>query len=133
MWEVGQEALSPHHREEDNTKGSLSVSVLILHCGVLCVCPSKGTTTGVRRATGRVRGQLTCSVHSLGPQVFTSCIDLLYPTEDRNDRLRDSYFFTCECQECTTKDKVSSLRSLTAKALAVRCVSGPLCQTGFPM
>ena len=43
------------------------------------------------------------------PQVFTSYIDLLYPTEDRNDRLRDSYFFTCECRECTTKDKVSSL------------------------
>lgn len=45
----------------------------------------------------------------LTPQVFTSYIDLLYPTEDRNDRLRDSYFFTCECRECTTKDKVSSL------------------------
>lgn len=41
--------------------------------------------------------------------MFTSYIDLLYPTEDRNDRLRDSYFFTCECRECTTKDKVSSL------------------------
>ncbi|XP_003930406.1 N-lysine methyltransferase SMYD2 isoform X1 [Saimiri boliviensis] len=42
---------------------------------------------------------------SPGEEVFTSYIDLLYPTEDRNDRLRDSYFFTCECQECTTKDK----------------------------
>ncbi|XP_037679845.1 N-lysine methyltransferase SMYD2 isoform X2 [Choloepus didactylus] len=42
---------------------------------------------------------------SPGDEVFTSYIDLLYPTEDRNDRLRDSYFFTCECQECTTKDK----------------------------
>ncbi|XP_059136622.1 N-lysine methyltransferase SMYD2 isoform X2 [Peromyscus eremicus] len=40
-----------------------------------------------------------------GDEVFTSYIDLLYPTEDRNDRLRDSYFFTCECRECTTKDK----------------------------
>ncbi|XP_044904702.1 N-lysine methyltransferase SMYD2 isoform X2 [Felis catus] len=40
-----------------------------------------------------------------GEEVFTSYIDLLYPTEDRNDRLRDSYFFTCQCQECTTKDK----------------------------
>uniref|UniRef100_A0A2K6KM51 [histone H3]-lysine(4) N-trimethyltransferase n=1 Tax=Rhinopithecus bieti TaxID=61621 RepID=A0A2K6KM51_RHIBE len=40
-----------------------------------------------------------------GEEVFTSYIDLLYPTEDRNDRLRDSYFFTCECQECTSKDK----------------------------
>ncbi|XP_023388955.1 N-lysine methyltransferase SMYD2 [Pteropus vampyrus] len=42
---------------------------------------------------------------SPGEEVFTSYIDLLYPTEDRNDRLRDSYFFTCECQECTTKHK----------------------------
>lgn len=46
--------------------------------------------------------------------MFTSYIDLLYPTEDRNDRLRDSYFFTCQCQECTTKDKVSSLMARTA-------------------
>lgn len=50
-----------------------------------------------------------CRPLALTPQVFTSYIDLLYPTEDRNDRLRDSYFFTCECRECTTKDKVSSL------------------------
>ncbi|XP_058525164.1 N-lysine methyltransferase SMYD2 [Ochotona princeps] len=42
---------------------------------------------------------------SPGEEVFTSYIDLLYPTEDRNERLRDSYFFTCECLECTTKDK----------------------------
>ncbi|XP_056671896.1 N-lysine methyltransferase SMYD2 isoform X2 [Monodelphis domestica] len=40
-----------------------------------------------------------------GDEVFTSYIDLLYPTEDRNDRLKDSYFFTCECRECTTKAK----------------------------
>ncbi|XP_006626142.1 N-lysine methyltransferase SMYD2-A [Lepisosteus oculatus] len=40
-----------------------------------------------------------------GDEVFTSYIDLLYPTEDRNDRLRDSYFFTCDCKECTTKSK----------------------------
>ncbi|ELW55465.1 N-lysine methyltransferase SMYD2 [Tupaia chinensis] len=47
------------------------------------------------------------AVHEISPgeEVFTSYIDLLYPTEDRNDRLRDSYFFTCECHECTTKDK----------------------------
>nr|XP_023394477.1 N-lysine methyltransferase SMYD2 [Loxodonta africana] len=57
--------------------------------------------------------------------VFTSYIDLLYPTEDRNDRLRDSYFFTCECQECTTKDKDNAkveIRKLTdpPKAEAIR-------------
>lgn len=40
-----------------------------------------------------------------GDEVFTSYIDLLYPTEDRNDRLTDSYFFTCDCKECTTKQK----------------------------
>ncbi|MBZ3878784.1 N-lysine methyltransferase SMYD2 [Sciurus carolinensis] len=42
---------------------------------------------------------------SPGEEGFTSYIDLLYPTEDRNDRLRDSYFFTRECRGCTTKDK----------------------------
>ncbi|XP_075719442.1 N-lysine methyltransferase SMYD2 isoform X1 [Rhinoderma darwinii] len=40
-----------------------------------------------------------------GDEVFTSYIDLLYPTEDRNDRLKDSYFFTCDCKECATKQK----------------------------
>ncbi|CAN2387425.1 SET and MYND domain containing 2a [Pristimantis euphronides] len=42
---------------------------------------------------------------SAGDEVFTSYIDLLYPTEDRNDRLKDSYFFTCDCNECSTKKK----------------------------
>ncbi|KAJ8410231.1 hypothetical protein AAFF_G00202120 [Aldrovandia affinis] len=42
---------------------------------------------------------------SSGDEVLTSYIDLLYPTEDRNERLRDSYFFTCDCKECTTKTK----------------------------
>uniref|UniRef100_A0A8B9Q5Q4 [histone H3]-lysine(4) N-trimethyltransferase n=1 Tax=Apteryx owenii TaxID=8824 RepID=A0A8B9Q5Q4_APTOW len=40
-----------------------------------------------------------------GEEIFTSYIDLLYPTEDRNDRLRDSYFFNCDCRECITKEK----------------------------
>ncbi|NXH17342.1 SMYD2 methyltransferase, partial [Bucco capensis] len=40
-----------------------------------------------------------------GEEVFTSYIDLLYPTEDRNNRLRDSYFFNCDCRECVTKEK----------------------------
>uniref|UniRef100_A0A3Q1MZQ5 N-lysine methyltransferase SMYD2 n=1 Tax=Bos taurus TaxID=9913 RepID=A0A3Q1MZQ5_BOVIN len=55
-----------------------------------------------------------------GEEVFTSYIDLLYPTEDRNDRLRDSYFFTCECQECTTKDKVSTFSHLLRNCQACR-------------
>ncbi|XP_053499661.1 N-lysine methyltransferase SMYD2-B isoform X2 [Ictalurus furcatus] len=38
-------------------------------------------------------------------EVYTSYIDLLYPTEDRMERLRDSYYFTCDCKECKTKSK----------------------------
>lgn len=51
-------------------------------------------------------------------QIFTSYIDLLYPTEDRQDRLRDSYFFTCDCRECATKAKVMFFE-LHAVSLAV--------------
>uniref|UniRef100_A0A7N6AB10 [histone H3]-lysine(4) N-trimethyltransferase n=1 Tax=Anabas testudineus TaxID=64144 RepID=A0A7N6AB10_ANATE len=40
-----------------------------------------------------------------GEEIFNSYIDLLYPTEDRRERLLDSYFFTCQCTECTTKSK----------------------------
>uniref|UniRef100_V9KRM4 [histone H3]-lysine(4) N-trimethyltransferase n=1 Tax=Callorhinchus milii TaxID=7868 RepID=V9KRM4_CALMI len=40
-----------------------------------------------------------------GEEIFTSYIDLLYPTEDRQDRLKDSYFFICDCRECATKAK----------------------------
>lgn len=39
-------------------------------------------------------------------QVLISYIDLLYTTEDRNNRLRESYFFTCDCQECKSKSMV---------------------------
>ncbi|CAB1330496.1 unnamed protein product [Coregonus sp. 'balchen'] len=38
-------------------------------------------------------------------EIFNSYIDLLYPTDDRNERLRDSYFFTCVCDECATRSK----------------------------
>ncbi|XP_041703298.1 N-lysine methyltransferase SMYD2-A-like [Coregonus clupeaformis] len=40
-----------------------------------------------------------------GDEIFNSYIDLLYPTDDRNERLRDSYFFTCVCDECATRSK----------------------------
>uniref|UniRef100_A0A3P8S187 [histone H3]-lysine(4) N-trimethyltransferase n=1 Tax=Amphiprion percula TaxID=161767 RepID=A0A3P8S187_AMPPE len=40
-----------------------------------------------------------------GDEVLISYIDLLYPTDDRNNRLRESYYFTCECQECKCKSK----------------------------
>ncbi|XP_034158088.1 N-lysine methyltransferase SMYD2-B [Pangasianodon hypophthalmus] len=42
---------------------------------------------------------------SPGEEIYTSYIDLLYPTEDRMERLRDSYYFTCDCKECKTKSK----------------------------
>ncbi|XP_037541788.1 N-lysine methyltransferase SMYD2-B [Nematolebias whitei] len=40
-----------------------------------------------------------------GDEVLISYIDLLYPTDDRNTRLRESYYFTCDCHECRTKSK----------------------------
>ncbi|XP_069552693.1 N-lysine methyltransferase SMYD2-like [Brachyistius frenatus] len=40
-----------------------------------------------------------------GDEVLISYIDLLYPTDDRNNRLRESYYFTCDCQECKQKSK----------------------------
>ncbi|KAG7279139.1 hypothetical protein CRUP_022334 [Coryphaenoides rupestris] len=40
-----------------------------------------------------------------GDEVFNSYIDLLYPTEDRRERLIDSYFFNCQCEQCTSKSK----------------------------
>ncbi|CAL8243514.1 unnamed protein product [Lota lota] len=40
-----------------------------------------------------------------GDEVFNSYIDLLYPTEDRRERLIDSYFFNCQCDECISKSK----------------------------
>ncbi|XP_073349242.1 N-lysine methyltransferase SMYD2-B-like [Pagrus major] len=40
-----------------------------------------------------------------GDEVLISYIDLLYPTDDRNNRLRESYYFTCDCKECKSKSK----------------------------
>ncbi|XP_020570232.1 N-lysine methyltransferase SMYD2 isoform X2 [Oryzias latipes] len=40
-----------------------------------------------------------------GDEVLISYIDLLYPTDDRNSRLRESYYFTCNCLECQNKQK----------------------------
>ncbi|KAK7827120.1 hypothetical protein U0070_019916 [Myodes glareolus] len=72
-----------------------SVALMNHSCCPNVIVTYKGTVAEVRAVQ---------EIHP-GDEVFTSYIDLLYPTEDRNDRLRDSYFFTCECQECTTKDK----------------------------
>ncbi|XP_034555101.1 N-lysine methyltransferase SMYD2-B isoform X3 [Notolabrus celidotus] len=40
-----------------------------------------------------------------GDEVLISYIDLLYPTDDRNNRLRESYYFSCDCKECKSKSK----------------------------
>ncbi|XP_077566906.1 N-lysine methyltransferase SMYD2-B-like [Stigmatopora nigra] len=40
-----------------------------------------------------------------GDEVLISYIDLLYPTDDRNERLRDFYYFTCRCGECQTRSQ----------------------------
>lgn len=49
---------------------------------------------------------LSCAVCYFHLQVLISYIDLLYPTDDRNNRLRESYYFTCECQECKSRSMV---------------------------
>ncbi|XP_072298561.1 N-lysine methyltransferase SMYD2-like [Eucyclogobius newberryi] len=54
-----------------------------------------------------------------GDEVFISYIDLIYPTDDRNNRLRESYYFTCECPECQS-------RSLDRVKLKVRKFSDPI-------
>ncbi|XP_040016533.2 N-lysine methyltransferase SMYD2-B isoform X1 [Gasterosteus aculeatus] len=38
-----------------------------------------------------------------GDEVLISYIDLMYPTDDRNNRLRESYYFTCDCRDCKSK------------------------------
>ncbi|TRY88300.1 hypothetical protein DNTS_016692 [Danionella cerebrum] len=48
-------------------------------------------------------------------EIFNSYIDLLYPTEDRVERLKDSYFFTCDCKECTSKSKDKAKMELRQK------------------
>ncbi|XP_038667447.1 N-lysine methyltransferase SMYD2-A [Scyliorhinus canicula] len=72
-----------------------SVALMNHSCCPNVIVTYKGTTAEVR------------AVKEIGPgeEIFTSYIDLLYPTEDRQDRLRDSYFFTCDCRECATKAK----------------------------
>ncbi|XP_061668053.1 N-lysine methyltransferase SMYD2-B-like [Syngnathoides biaculeatus] len=40
-----------------------------------------------------------------GDEVLISYIDPLYPTDDRNGRLRDAYYFCCRCRECRTRSK----------------------------
>ncbi|XP_072121245.1 N-lysine methyltransferase SMYD2-like [Mobula birostris] len=70
-----------------------SVALMNHSCCPNVIVTYRGTTAEVRAV------KQICP----GEEIFTSYIDLLYPTEDRQDRLRDSYFFTCDCRECATK------------------------------
>ncbi|XP_048392247.1 N-lysine methyltransferase SMYD2-A isoform X1 [Stegostoma tigrinum] len=72
-----------------------SVALMNHSCCPNVIVTYKGTTAEVR-AVKEI---------SAGEEIFTSYIDLLYPTEDRQDRLQDSYFFICDCTECATKAK----------------------------
>ncbi|XP_072906953.1 N-lysine methyltransferase SMYD2-like isoform X2 [Hemitrygon akajei] len=72
-----------------------SVALMNHSCCPNVIVTYRGTTAEVRAV------KQICP----GEEIFTSYIDLLYPTEDRQDRLRDSYFFTCDCRECATKAK----------------------------
>ncbi|XP_042633297.1 N-lysine methyltransferase SMYD2-B [Cyprinus carpio] len=58
---------------------------------------------------------------SQGQEIYTSYIDLLYPTEDRIEKLRDIYYFSCDCKECTTK-------SMDMKKMNVRKLSDEISQ-----
>ncbi|XP_056620484.1 N-lysine methyltransferase SMYD2-B [Triplophysa dalaica] len=58
---------------------------------------------------------------SPGQEIYISYIDVLYPTVDRIERLRDVYYFTCDCKECTTK-------SMDAMKMRVRKLSDEISQ-----
>uniref|UniRef100_A0A8C8EHM9 [histone H3]-lysine(4) N-trimethyltransferase n=1 Tax=Oncorhynchus tshawytscha TaxID=74940 RepID=A0A8C8EHM9_ONCTS len=72
-----------------------SVALMNHSCSPNVIVTYKGTVAEVR------------AVQDIQPgdEIFNSYIDLLYPTDDRNERLRDSYFFTCVCNECATRSK----------------------------
>ncbi|KAG1971576.1 N-lysine methyltransferase SMYD2 [Pimephales promelas] len=71
------------------------VALMNHSCSPNVIVTYKGTVAEVR------------AVQEINPEdeIFNSYIDLLYPTEDRIERLKDSYFFTCDCKECTSKSK----------------------------
>ncbi|XP_036398459.1 N-lysine methyltransferase SMYD2-A isoform X2 [Megalops cyprinoides] len=71
------------------------VALMNHSCSPNVIVTYKGTVAEVRAVQ---------DIHP-GEEIFSSYIDLLYPTEDRNERLRDSYFFTCDCKECSTRSK----------------------------
>ncbi|KAG7465642.1 hypothetical protein MATL_G00155680 [Megalops atlanticus] len=71
------------------------VALMNHSCSPNVIVTYKGTVAEVRAVQ---------DIHP-GEEIFSSYIDLLYPTEDRNERLIDSYFFTCDCKECSTRSK----------------------------
>ncbi|GAA6084502.1 N-lysine methyltransferase SMYD2-A isoform X1 [Tachysurus ichikawai] len=71
------------------------VALMNHSCNPNAIVTYKGTVAEVR-AVQKI---------SPGDEIFNSYIDLLYSTEDRTERLEQSYFFSCDCTECTTNSK----------------------------
>uniref|UniRef100_A0A3B3X681 [histone H3]-lysine(4) N-trimethyltransferase n=1 Tax=Poecilia mexicana TaxID=48701 RepID=A0A3B3X681_9TELE len=73
----------------------MNVALMNHSCSPNVIVTYKGTVAEVR------------AVQEINPgeEIFDSYIDLLYPTEDRRERLLDSYFFMCQCTECTSRSK----------------------------
>ncbi|CAL9692416.1 unnamed protein product [Knipowitschia caucasica] len=71
------------------------VALLNHSCLPNAIITFKGTSAEIR----------AIKVMKPGDEVFISYIDLLYPTDDRNNRLSDSYFFICKCQECKSRSQ----------------------------
>ncbi len=60
------------------------------------------------------------------PQVRVSYCDMLLLREERRKFLKESYYFDCECKECSDKD---SVREACGRA----CVRCPWCSKGVPL
>ncbi|XP_032818954.1 N-lysine methyltransferase SMYD2 isoform X1 [Petromyzon marinus] len=85
-----------------------SLALLNHSCDHNCVVTFRGSAAQVRALREIKQGE----------ELFISYIDLLYPTEDRNERLREMYFFTCHCCHCQSQH-------LDDKKLAIRELSEP--------
>ncbi|XP_057679592.1 N-lysine methyltransferase SMYD2-B-like [Corythoichthys intestinalis] len=62
-----------------------------------------------------------------GDEVLISYIDLLYPTDDRNSRLKESYYFTCHCGECQTRSQDEVKLQVRQRGKSPEAVSATLC------
>uniref|UniRef100_A0A8C7X9J4 [histone H3]-lysine(4) N-trimethyltransferase n=1 Tax=Oryzias sinensis TaxID=183150 RepID=A0A8C7X9J4_9TELE len=85
----------PDDQELTELFAQVNVALMNHSCSPNVIVTYKGTVAEVR------------AVQEINPgdEIFNSYIDLLYPTEDRKERLLDSYFFVCQCTECTIKSK----------------------------